>query len=105
MFLLQYLTARHANEMYASAAGNIYLTKKKKKKEKLGSFLFEYSWIMSAISQHAFSRKFVATFRIKCVAARICQLAVNAELLETTFVKSKVTPEVVTLFILYLLYL
>jgi hypothetical protein len=60
---------------------------------------------MSAISQHAFSRKFVATFRIKRVAARIWQLAVNAKLLETGFVKNEVTREVLILFILYLLYL
>jgi hypothetical protein len=60
---------------------------------------------MSAISQHAFNLKFVATFRIKCVAARICQLVVNAKLLEATFVKNKVAREVLILFILYLLYL
>ena len=60
---------------------------------------------MSAISQHAFNLKFVATSRIKCVAARVCQLAVNAKLLETTFAKTKITRKVVILFIFYLLYL
>ena len=46
---------------------------------------------MSAVSQHAFGLKFVVAFRIKCVAARICHLTVDAKLLETTFVKNKVT--------------
>jgi hypothetical protein len=87
VFRLQYLKAHHANRMHACAVGNIYLTKKQH------FFYLNTRRLCPPFVKHAFSLKSVATFRIKCVAARVCQLAVNAKLLETTFVKNKVTRE------------
>ena len=60
---------------------------------------------MSAISQHAFSLKILSRrFELSALLRVFCQLAVSAKLLETTFVKNKVTREVVILFIFYVPY-